>query len=42
MIAARADSTPAVIHTIVDRRGTGMPSRWARSAFSAAARIPMP
>jgi hypothetical protein len=39
---ASADSTPATVQTIVDRRGTGTPIRRARSPFSAAARMAMP
>ena len=41
-MTAMADSRPAMAHTIVERRGTGMPSSVARSPFSAAARITMP
>ncbi len=39
---AVADSIDASAHTIVESRRTGMPSRLARSSFSAAARTPMP
>ena len=39
---ARADSTAAMVQTIVDSRGTGIPSRRARSPFSAAARMATP
>ncbi len=39
---ASADSAAAIIHTIVLSRLTGMPSRAARSEFSADARTAMP
>ncbi len=39
---AAVESTAARHHTIVSRRGTGMPRSIARSALSAAARIAMP
>ena len=41
-ITATADNSAASDHTMVLRRGTGMPSSPARSLFSAAARMPTP
>ena len=41
-MTVRADSSPAMAHTMVDRRRTGMPSTSARSAFSDAARTATP
>ena len=39
---ASADSTPVIVHTMVERRCTGSPSSFARSPLSAAALMATP